>query len=69
MTDDERRIRQLVETWIAPSKAGDVPGLLALMTDEVIFMTPGRPAGPGARAWAGRSRPGSSRSTALSGGR
>ncbi len=24
-------------------RAGDVPGLLALMTDDVIFMTPGRP--------------------------
>jgi uncharacterized protein (TIGR02246 family) len=25
------------------SKAGDVPAVLALMTDDVIFMTPGRP--------------------------
>ncbi len=43
MTDDERKIRHLVYSWIAASEAGDVPGLLALMTDDVIFMTPGRP--------------------------
>jgi uncharacterized protein (TIGR02246 family) len=43
MTDDERQIRKLVESWIEASKAGDVPGLLQLMTDDVIFMTPGRP--------------------------
>jgi uncharacterized protein (TIGR02246 family) len=43
MTDDERQIRRLVDSWIAASKAGDVPALLALMTDDVIFMTPGRP--------------------------
>ena len=43
MTDDERQIRRLVDSWIAASVAGDVPGLLKLMTDDVIFMTPGRP--------------------------
>ena len=43
MTDDERQIRRLVDSWIAASEAGDVPALLALMTDDVIFMTPGRP--------------------------
>jgi uncharacterized protein (TIGR02246 family) len=43
MTEDERKIRDLVAAWMAASKAGDVPALLALMTDDVIFMTPGRP--------------------------
>jgi uncharacterized protein (TIGR02246 family) len=43
MTDDEREIRRLVDSWIAASEAGDVPGLLKLMTDDVIFMTLGRP--------------------------
>ena len=43
MTDDERQVRRLVDSWIAASEAGDVPALLALMTDDVIFMTPGRP--------------------------
>jgi uncharacterized protein (TIGR02246 family) len=43
MTDDERQIRDLVDSWMAASKARDIEGVLALMTDDVIFMTPGRP--------------------------
>ena len=43
MTDDERQIRELVEAWMTASKAGDLPAVLALMTDDIIFMTPGRP--------------------------
>jgi uncharacterized protein (TIGR02246 family) len=43
MTDDERQIRELVDSWMAASRAGDVEGVLALMTADVIFMTPGRP--------------------------
>src|ERR1700685_1884894 len=43
MTDDERQIRELVEAWMAASKAGDIPAVLALMTDDMIFRTPGRP--------------------------
>jgi uncharacterized protein (TIGR02246 family) len=43
MIEDEREIRELVAAWMDASKAGDVPALLALMTDDVVFMTPGRP--------------------------
>jgi uncharacterized protein (TIGR02246 family) len=43
MTDDARQIRELVDSWIAASNAGDVPALMDMMTDDVIFMTPGRP--------------------------
>jgi uncharacterized protein (TIGR02246 family) len=43
MTDDEGQIRKLVESWIAASKARDLPALMGMMTDDVIFMTPGRP--------------------------
>ena len=42
MTDDERAIRELVEDWMAASKAGDTDAVLALMTDDVLFLTPGR---------------------------
>ncbi len=42
MTDDERAIRDLVETWMAASKAGDLPTVLSLMADDVVFMVPGR---------------------------
>lgn len=41
MNDDERNIRDMVEQWMAASMAGDVSAVLALMTDDVIFMTPG----------------------------
>jgi uncharacterized protein (TIGR02246 family) len=42
MSDDERAIRNLVEKWLAASKSGDLDTLLGLMTDDVIFMVPGR---------------------------
>ena len=40
--DDERQIRQLVVSWIAASKAHDLPALMGMMTDDVVFMTPSR---------------------------
>jgi uncharacterized protein (TIGR02246 family) len=43
VTDDVRQIRELVDSWIAASNAGDVPALMKMMTDDVVFMTPGRP--------------------------
>jgi uncharacterized protein (TIGR02246 family) len=43
MTEDEREIRQLVATWIAASKAGDVEKVLSLMSDDVVFLLPGQP--------------------------
>jgi len=42
MTDDERAIRELVDRWMAASKAGDSSTVLGLMTDDVIFMVPGQ---------------------------
>ena len=43
MTDDAGQIRELIASWIAASNAGDVPALMDVMTDGVVFMTPGRP--------------------------
>ena len=42
MSDDERAIRELVETWMEASKAGDTAAVLELMTDDVLFTVPGR---------------------------
>jgi uncharacterized protein (TIGR02246 family) len=42
MTDDERSIRNLVETWMTASKAGDLATILSLMADDVVFMIPGQ---------------------------
>lgn len=41
MTVDERAIRELVQTWFTATKAGDIQTVLSLMTDDVVFMTPG----------------------------
>ena len=43
MEKDEREIRALIETWMAATKAGDVETVLGLMTDDVVFLVPGRP--------------------------
>lgn len=42
MSEDERAIRRLIATWMEASKAGDVDTVLALMTDDVVFMVPGQ---------------------------
>jgi uncharacterized protein (TIGR02246 family) len=42
MSDDERAIRELVAKWMAASQAGDTATVLSLMTDDVVFMVPGR---------------------------
>ncbi|MDB6020091.1 MAG: Ketosteroid isomerase [Pedosphaera sp.] len=42
MPNDEQAIRDLVTRWLAASKAGDLPTLLSLMADDVIFMVPGK---------------------------
>jgi len=39
---DEEAIREVIETWMAASKAGDLATVLDLMTDDIVFMTPGR---------------------------
>ena len=42
MGDDERAIRELVDTWLSATKTGDLATVLDLMSDDVLFMTPGR---------------------------
>jgi uncharacterized protein (TIGR02246 family) len=42
MTSDEQAIRRVIDTWMAASKAGDLQTVLSLMTDDVVFMVPGR---------------------------
>jgi uncharacterized protein (TIGR02246 family) len=60
---DERQIRGLVAKWHVASRAGDVDTMLDLMTDDVVFLVPGRaPLGKQefaalSRAPAGAARP------------
>ena len=69
MRSDEEQIRELVATWMAATKAGDVDTVLNLIADDVVFLVPGRPpmfksefssamkaqAGPGAPKFDGNS--------------
>ena len=40
--EDTRQIRKLIDAWIAASNARILPALMDMMTDDVVFMTPGR---------------------------
>ncbi|HEX6742346.1 MAG TPA: SgcJ/EcaC family oxidoreductase [Sphingomicrobium sp.] len=40
--EDERAIRVLVDTWMNATNSGDLATVLDLMTDDVLFMTPGQ---------------------------
>ena len=42
MTDDERAIRAMIDTWMTASSTGDLAAVLSLMTDDAIFMVPGK---------------------------
>jgi uncharacterized protein (TIGR02246 family) len=42
MTKDEAAIHALVARWMDASRLGDVDTVLSLMTDDVVFMVPGR---------------------------
>src|SRR5262249_27206996 len=43
MRSAEDYIRELVATWMAATKSGDVDAVLDLMTDDAVFLVPGRP--------------------------
>jgi uncharacterized protein (TIGR02246 family) len=63
MQSDEQEIRQLITTWMAATKAGDLEMVLSLMADDVIFLVPGQPImrkadfASAVRAQAGRGAP------------
>ncbi len=63
MDRDEQEIRQLVFTWMAATKAGDIETVLLLMADDVVFLMPGQPLmrkadfAAAARAQAGQDGP------------
>jgi uncharacterized protein (TIGR02246 family) len=43
MTDDEQAIRTLVALWQSASAAGDLPTVLELMDEDVVFLVAGQP--------------------------
>ena len=42
MSTDEQAIRKLIEDWMQASARGDLAKVLSMMSDDVVFMTPGR---------------------------
>ena len=42
MAPEEREIRELHSAWITAVNAGDLARLLALMTDDAVFLGPGQ---------------------------
>ena len=56
MTTDEQAIRELVDTWMRASMAGDLDRVLELMAEDVVFLGEGRPPMRGREAFAAVSR-------------
>jgi uncharacterized protein (TIGR02246 family) len=40
---DEQQIRDVIETWVKASREGDLATVMNLMTEDVVFLTPGNP--------------------------
>lgn len=43
MNTDELQIRELVATWMAATRDGDVEKVLSLMTEDAVFLVEGQP--------------------------
>jgi uncharacterized protein (TIGR02246 family) len=56
MDRDEQAIRSLVATWMKATADGDLPRVLELMADDVVFLGPGRPPMRGKDAYAAATR-------------
>jgi uncharacterized protein (TIGR02246 family) len=41
-TSDDHAVRTVIAAWLAATKAGDLATIASLMTDDVVFLTPGR---------------------------
>ena len=52
MSDDERQIRQVVATWMAATRTGDLDAVLSLMAEDVVFLRAGHPPMIGKAAYA-----------------
>ena len=52
MNQDEQDIRQLIETWLSATQAGDVEAVLSLMAEDAMFMSAGQQPMVGREAFA-----------------
>ena len=56
MSNDEQKIRDVIATWMRATETGDLPQVLRLMADDVVFLTPGNPPMRGRKAFAAASQ-------------
>src|SRR5690348_8668069 len=56
MSDDERKIRDLISTWISATKTGDIKKVLSLMDEDVVFLRAGCPPMRGRKAFEEQSK-------------
>jgi uncharacterized protein (TIGR02246 family) len=42
MNGDEQAIRNLIATWLQATTAGDLPRILKLMDEDIVFLLPGQ---------------------------
>src|SRR3954465_13198754 len=42
MSEDEQAIRDLIDDWASATAKGDIADLVAMMSDDVLFLTPGQ---------------------------
>lgn len=52
MNQDEQAIRELIETWLRATQAGDIDTVLNLMSQDAMFMSAGQPPMIGREAFA-----------------
>ena len=52
MRDDQQQIRDLLTTWQRATATGDLPQLLSLMAEDVVFLVSGQPPMRGRDAFA-----------------
>jgi len=51
-SSDEQAIRNLMDTWLRATTAGDLQTVLTLMSEDAVFLVPGQPPMHGKRAFA-----------------
>jgi uncharacterized protein (TIGR02246 family) len=50
--NDDQAIRDLMDTWLRATTAGDLQTILTLMSDDAVFLVPGQAPMQGKRAFA-----------------
>lgn len=56
MTNDEKAIRNVISSWQKAIAEGDLDRILTLMSEDVVFLTPGQPPMHGRETFAAASR-------------